>query len=67
MIKIYKPEDFKDWTPPPNGCEFWDYALDELSYLMEEYPNGVYVLHNERLYELDRVEPPLPCPHNITK
>ena len=64
MIKIYKPEDFKGWTPPANGCEFWDFPLDELPYLAETYPDGIYVLYNERLYELDRAEPPLPCSHS---
>jgi len=52
MIKIYSKEEMKNFEIVDN----WDFPIEELDYLLEEHDEESFVLIDNRLYEVEKVD-----------
>ena len=55
MIKIIDKEEYNNGSYIIDD-EGWDFPIEELDYLLEEHNGEVFLLQNDRLYEIIEME-----------
>ena len=55
MIKIIDKEEYNNGSYIRDD-EGWDFPIEELDYLLEEHNGEVFLLQNDRLYEIIEME-----------